>query len=80
MIYEIESKYYVKVGSIQYARIDLIINNDTVSLKPTTDYLEVSHDTVVKQIQFNDTFKKEYIEKHKSKYDSDLKSFKKINK
>lgn len=79
MIYEIESKYYVKVGS-KYVELELTISGDDVLLKPTDKYLEPTAKTVVKQIQFNDTFKKEYIEKHKSKYDSNLKSFKKINK
>ena len=79
MLYKIKNEYYVKVG-MKYAKVTLKVKNDSVSIEPTSDYLEVNRDTVIEQIVFNDDFKKSYIKKSsKPKFNEDVEIRKKTS-
>lgn len=65
MIYEINKKYYVKVGSL-YNEISIELQDDEVVLKPLKNKLEVTEETV-KTINFQsekENFKKKLLKKN----------------
>lgn len=61
MLYEIKDKYYVLVGN-KYINIKMIIKNNDVELIPNqSEFIERGINVKAKEVSFDDTFKKAYI-------------------
>lgn len=68
MLYKINNEYYVKVG-MKYAKVEFVIKDNNVSLKPTSTYVEKNDNMVVVEQPFNDSFKESLIKKQTRKSD-----------
>lgn len=67
MLYKIKNDYYIRVGR-KYIKVDMIIKGDDISLTPNNKYvIEESKDLDVKEVSFDDKFKKSLIASHKSR-------------
>ena len=54
MIYKIANKYYVKISSMIFSEVDLVVENDKVVIKPIGNKLEVNAKTEVNAINLAD--------------------------
>jgi hypothetical protein len=65
MLYKIKDDYYVRVGR-KYIKIDMVVKGDDVQLVPNNKHvIEENKDLVVKQVSFDDKFKKALIDSRK---------------
>lgn len=67
MLYKIKNDYYIRVGR-KYIKVDMIVKGDDISLTPNNKHvIEESKDLDVKEVSFDDKFKKSLITSHKSR-------------
>lgn len=50
-MYEIDNKYYVKVGS-KFVEVELIYGDNDIALKPTKNKIRVNNDVNYKELDF----------------------------
>lgn len=65
MIYKIDNKFYVKVSG-QFVEIELVYENNDVSLKPTTNKINNGPELKVEELNFM-SIKSDLLEKHNKK-------------
>ena len=54
MIYKIANKYYVNISSMIFSEVDLVVENETVVIKPLGKKIEINATTKVEQINLAD--------------------------
>ena len=69
MIYKIANKYYVKISSMIFSEVDLVVENNNVVIKPIGNKIEVNAKTEVNAINLADekakilkNYNKKYVE------------------
>lgn len=66
MIYEINNKYYVKVGK-DFVEVEVIVKGNNINLKPTSHKLENSNKLKYKQIDILNN-KEEFLKKFNNSF------------